>query len=76
MDKYLGGEGLDEPEPDMTEFVARKVDKEALMNTPQAKIPELDPVERIKSFAEVEQCLEQCAAVCEAGRCWRCDWNE
>ncbi len=76
MDKYLGGEGLDEVEPDMTEFVARKVDKEALMSTPQAKIPELDPIERIKSFDEVEQCLEQCTAICEAGRCWRCDWNE
>lgn len=76
MDKYLGGEGLDEAEPDMTEFVARKVDKEALMSTPQAKIPELDPIERVKSFDEVEQCLEQCTAICEAGRCWRCDWNE
>lgn len=76
IDKHLGGEGLDEPEPDMTEFVARKMDKEALRNTPQAKIPELDPIERIKSFAEVEQCMEQRAAACEAGRCWRCDWNE
>lgn len=76
IDKYLGGEGLDEAEPDMSEFVARPVDKEALMATPQAKIPELDPDERIKSFAEVEQCLEKCTAICEAGRCWRCDWNE
>ena len=76
IDKYLGGEGLDEAEPDMTEFVARPVDKAALMETPQAKIPELDPDERIKSFVEVEQCLEKSAAICEAGRCWRCDWNE
>lgn len=76
IDKYLGGEGLDEAEPDMTEFVSRPVDKKALMSTPQAKIPELDPDERIMSFAEVEQCLEKCTAICEAGRCWRCDWNE
>jgi len=76
IDKYLGGEGLDEAKPDMTEFVSRPVDKDALMDTPQAKIPELDADERIKGFAEVEQCLEQCTAHCEAGRCWRCDWNE
>ena len=76
IDKYLGGEGLDDAKPDMTEFVARSVDKDALMDTPQAKIPELDADERIKSFAEVEQCLETCTATCEAGRCWRCDWNE
>jgi NADPH-dependent glutamate synthase beta subunit-like oxidoreductase len=76
IDKYLGGEGLDDAKPDMTEFVSRPVDKDALMDTPQAKIPELDADERIKSFAEVEQCLETCTATCEAGRCWRCDWNE
>ena len=76
VDKYLGGEGLDEAEPDMTEFVARPVDKQALMTAPQAKIPELDPDERIKGFMEIEQCLEKCTASCEAGRCWRCDWNE
>jgi hypothetical protein len=67
---------LSEVEPDMSEFVARPVDKEVLMNTPQAKIPELDPDERIKSFVEVELVLDKCTATCEAGRCWRCDWNE
>ncbi len=76
IDKYLGGEGLDDATPDMSEFVSRSVDKEKLMETPQAEIPELDPDERIKSFAEVEQVLEKCTANCEAGRCWRCDWNE
>jgi formate dehydrogenase beta subunit len=76
IDKYLGGDGLSEVEPDMSEFVARPVDKEVLMNTPQAKIPELDPDERIKSFVEVELVLDRCTAACEAGRCWRCDWNE
>lgn len=76
IDQYLGGEGLDEAEPDMTEFVSRPVDKQALMTAPQAKIPELDPDERIKGFMEIEKCLEKCAATCEAARCWRCDWNE
>jgi NADPH-dependent glutamate synthase beta subunit-like oxidoreductase len=76
IDTYLGGEGLSDASPDMSEFVARPVDKEALMEAPQAEIPELDPDERIKSFIEVEQVLEKCTANCEAGRCWRCDWNE
>ena len=76
IDKYLGGEGLPDAEPDMSEFVSRSVDKEMLLETPQVRIPELDPDERVKSFVEVEQCLETSKANCEAGRCWRCDWNE
>ena len=76
IDKYLGGEGLSDATPDMSEFVARPVDKETLMEAPQAAIPELDPDERIKGFDEVELLLEKCTATCEAGRCWRCDWNE
>lgn len=76
IDKYLGGEGLSDATPDMSEFVARPVDKETLMEAPQAAIPELDPDERIKGFDEVELVLEKCTATCEAGRCWRCDWNE
>ncbi len=76
IDKYLGGEGLSDAVPDMKEFVARSVDKEALRSTPQAKIPEIDPDERVKNFAEVELLLDKCKANCEAGRCWRCDWNE
>jgi len=76
IDQYLGGEGLSEATQDMTEFVARSIDKEMLRNTPQVKIPELDPDERIKSFVEVELPLDKDAARCEAARCWRCDWNE
>ena len=76
IDKYLGGEGLSEVIPDLSEFVSRQIDKAVLLDTPQAKIPELTPNERVKSFVEVEKCLETCPAVCEAGRCWRCDWNE
>jgi len=76
IDRYLGGDGLDEPEPDMGEFVARQADLDDIRGRHQAEIPELDPEERVKSFAEFEETLEECAATCEAGRCWRCDWNE
>lgn len=76
IDKYFGGEGLSDATPDMTEFVSRPVDIEELSELPQAKIPELDPDERITSFIEIEKCLAKDKAVCEANRCWRCDWNE
>ena len=64
IDKFLGGEGLSE------------VDLDEIRSRSQAKIPKLDPVERVKSFAEVEKVFDRCTAECEAGRCWRCDWNE
>jgi hypothetical protein len=76
IDRYLGGEGLSEPEPDMSEFVSRQADLEEIRSRRQAEIPELDPEERVKSFVEFEETLEECAATREAGRCWRCDWNE
>jgi len=76
IDRFLGGEGLDEPEPDMSEFVARQADMDEVRARSQASIPEMGPDERLKSFAEMELPLERCAADCEAGRCWRCDWNE
>jgi NADPH-dependent glutamate synthase beta subunit-like oxidoreductase len=76
IDKYLGGEGLGEAEPDMDEFVPRQADLEEIRSRRQARIPELDPVERLKSFAEIEKVYDGCTAECEAGRCWRCDWNE
>jgi NADPH-dependent glutamate synthase beta subunit-like oxidoreductase len=76
IDRYLGGDGLSEPEPDMGEFVARQADLDDIRGRHQAEIPELDPEERVKSFVEFEETLEECAATCEAGRCWRCDWNE
>ncbi|MFH2111579.1 MAG: FAD-dependent oxidoreductase [Candidatus Bathyarchaeota archaeon] len=76
IDKYLGGEGLDEPVPDMSEFVSRQADLDEIRARDQAPIPELEAEERIKSFAEIELLLEKCTANCEAGRCWRCDWNE
>ena len=76
IDKYLGGDGLDEVEVDMSEFVARQVNVDELKEIPQAKIPELDADERVTSFIEFEQCLAKDKAICEAGRCWRCDWNE
>ena len=76
IDKYLGGEGLGEPVPDMSEFVARQADLDEISDLDQAPIPELEAEERVKSFAELELLLDKCSAVCEAGRCWRCDWNE
>jgi len=76
IDKYLGGEGLPEPLPDTKEFVPRQTNLDELKELPQVEIPELDPIERVKSFVEFEQTLEKCQAKCEAGRCWRCDWNE
>ena len=76
IDKYLGGEGLNVDEPDMTEFVSKKIDKEELLKIHQAELPEEDPYTRIENFLEVEKCFENCTASKEAGRCWRCDWNE
>jgi len=76
IDRYLGGEGLGEPEPDMSEFVPRQADLEEIRSRRQAEIPELDAAERVKSFVEFEETMEEHAAACEAGRCWRCDWNE
>ena len=76
IDRYLGGEGLDEPEPDMSEFVARQANLDEIRARSQAPIPEMEADERVKSFAELELLLEKCEADCEAGRCWRCDWNE
>jgi NADPH-dependent glutamate synthase beta subunit-like oxidoreductase len=76
IDRYLGGEGLPQAEPDMSEFIARPVDQVKLKETPQAEIPELSPYERVKSFEEIEHCMDTRAAICEAERCWRCDWNE
>ncbi|MBN2333928.1 FAD-dependent oxidoreductase [Candidatus Bathyarchaeota archaeon] len=76
IDMYLGGEGLSEPEPDMSEYVQRQVDLDEIRARHQAEIPEMEAGERVQSFAEFEMRLEKCSATCEAGRCWRCDWNE
>ncbi|MFH0849838.1 MAG: FAD-dependent oxidoreductase [Candidatus Bathyarchaeota archaeon] len=76
IDKYLGGEGLDEPVPDMSEFVSRQADLDEIRARDQTPIPEMEAEERVKSFEEIEFLLDGCSANCEAGRCWRCDWNE
>jgi NADPH-dependent glutamate synthase beta subunit-like oxidoreductase len=76
IDRYLGGKGLPEVKNDICEFVPKPIDKEEINNMPQAVIPELVPYERVKSFEEIESCLEISKAIREAGRCWRCDWNE
>ncbi len=76
IDKYLGGEGLESDTPDMTEFVSRQIDKDELLKIHQAELPVHDLDSRVESFVEVEKCFTKCTAVKEAGRCWRCDWNE
>jgi NADPH-dependent glutamate synthase beta subunit-like oxidoreductase len=76
IDKYLGGDGLGDVSLDMSEFVGRQVNIEELKELPQAEIPELEADERVASFIEFEQCLAKDKAICEASRCWRCDWNE
>lgn len=76
IDKYLGGKGLPDNEPDLSEHVTRPINKDELQKLPQVDLPELDPDSRILSFIEVEKCFDGCTAAKEAGRCWRCDWNE
>jgi len=76
IDRYLGGEGLDEADPDLGEFIPRQINKDELHEIPQAALPMEDADLRIQSFLEVEKCMEKCTALQEAGRCWRCDWNE
>jgi hypothetical protein len=76
IDKYLGGTGLPDDEPDLDENVPRPINRDELEEMPQVDLPEVDPDTRIQSFIEVEKCFETCKAIKEAGRCWRCDWNE
>ena len=76
IDKYLGGVGLPDDEPDLNENVPRPINRDELEEISQADLSEVEPIERIKSFIEVEKCFETCTAIREAGRCWRCDWNE
>jgi len=76
IDKYLGGVGLPDDEPDLDENVPRPINRDELEAIPQVDLPEVDSDTRIQSFIEVEKCFETCTAIREAGRCWRCDWNE
>jgi len=39
----------------------------------RVRAPERPVAERVHSFAEVEMCIGEHAAVCEAKRCLRCD---
>ena len=41
--------------------------------TERVKSPELAAADRLHGFAEVELCIGEHAAVCEARRCMRCD---
>ncbi|MCW4012621.1 MAG: FAD-dependent oxidoreductase [Candidatus Bathyarchaeota archaeon] len=76
IDKYLGGAGLPDDEPDLGENVPRPINRDELEEMLQVDLPEVDPDTRVQSFIEVEKCFEKCTAIREAGRCWRCDWNE
>jgi NADH-quinone oxidoreductase subunit F len=46
-------------------------DEEAIVG--RVRAPERPVAERIRGFAEVEQCIDRPAALREAGRCLRCD---
>lgn len=76
IDKYLGGKGLPDDEPDLMENVSRPINRDELLEFPQVDLPEIDPETRVQSFIEIEKCFETCTALKETERCWRCDWNE
>lgn len=74
IDKYLGGEGnisetLAPPEEAVVEQVPLS------LSIDRALIPSLAIAERLPSFAPVESCLTEEAAVAEAKRCLWCDFE-
>jgi NADPH-dependent glutamate synthase beta subunit-like oxidoreductase len=76
MDEYLGGNGLPEPTLDMDELVQKPTNEEKDLDTAKVRVRELDVYYRIRNFEEVELGFSEEEALMEAGRCWRCDWNE
>ena len=76
IDKYLGSRGLPEPALDMDELVQKPTNEEKDLDTAKVRVRELDVYYRIKNFEEVELGFNEEEALREAGRCWRCDWNE
>ncbi len=76
IDISLGGDGLPGPELDATEFVPRPANMEDIKIQEIVECRELSPEERTSGFGEVELGFDKEEALREAGRCWRCDWNE
>jgi NADPH-dependent glutamate synthase beta subunit-like oxidoreductase len=76
IDTSLGGKGLPTPDLEMNEFVARPVNIDEIRLQQRVECRELSPEERVKGFGEVELGFDKEEALREAGRCWKCDWNE
>ncbi|MGB9866647.1 MAG: NADH-quinone oxidoreductase subunit NuoF [Bacillota bacterium] len=73
IDKYLGGDGVITEQTPVERKVSGTLIEEAC---PRVEVRRLPVEERIKGFAEVEQGLDEEAAVAEASRCLRCDVRE
>ena len=76
IDKSFGGKGWPEPSLDLEEYVGRPMNLPEIRSMEHVQVRELDPEERISNFDEVELGYDEDEALREAGRCWRCDWNE
>ena len=61
------------PSPKPKKLQTTNPSEEELENAERPKVPCLPVGERLASFAEVDLCLSEEAAVCEARRCLRCD---
>jgi NADH-quinone oxidoreductase subunit F len=75
MDAYIrmvNGEPAYEEPPEEEISVPFVIDEESV-EAPQARMPELDPLNRRRDFAEVELGFDRMQAVKEACRCLRCD---
>jgi NADPH-dependent glutamate synthase beta subunit-like oxidoreductase len=76
IDKSFGGEGWPESSLDLGEYVGRPMNLSEIRLMEHVQVRELDQEERIMNFDEVELGYDEYEALREAGRCWRCDWNE
>ena len=71
IDKYLGGENLQEsPMPDTIRF--ETIDTKMFKKRTRQHMPCLSPKERIPGFKEVELGFNELAALAEADRCFQC----
>lgn len=73
IDKYLGGDGIVTDQSPVERKISGTLIEEAC---PRVQVNKLPVEERIKGFFEVEQGLDEEAAVAEASRCLRCDVRE
>ncbi len=78
IDQYLGGRPV-KGDPEMVSVLMTRLDEKELAEffreieqVPRAKMPELIPEQRVRSFAEVELGYPLETAMREAGRCLNC----